>query len=114
MTFRNVSDLVRQCFLAWENRDRQTLDSLLADDFTFSSPNGDDHISKAQYFEKCWPGGERIKGYQILNLMADGNEVFARYECELKDGTRFRNTEFFRIRDYQIVEVDVYFGRTIT
>jgi ketosteroid isomerase-like protein len=108
-----VSDLVRRCYAAWENRDREALEELLADDFTFTSPNDDDHISKEQYWKKCWPEGERILAIRIEKLFEEGNEAFARYECELKDGARFRNTEYFRIEGNKIREVEVYFGSPI-
>jgi ketosteroid isomerase-like protein len=112
-TGQSTSEIVRKCFSAWETQDRPKLESLLADDFTFTSPNDDDHLNKAQYFKKCWPGSGNIKGFKILNLIEAGNEAFIRYECELKDGKRFRNTEFFRIEDGKIREVDVYFGRNV-
>lgn len=112
-TTQNTSDIVRQYFSAWEKGERPALESLLADDFTFTSPNDDDHINKAQYFKKCWPGAANIKTFKILNLIEDGNDAFIRYECELKDGTKFRNSEYFRVEAGKIHEVDVYFGRNV-
>lgn len=99
-------------FSAWETKDRSALEGLLADDFTFTSPN-DDHINLAEYWKKCWPGSEKIHTFRILNLFEHGNEAFIRYECELKDGTKFRNTEYFRLEGNKIKEVDVYFGRNV-
>jgi ketosteroid isomerase-like protein len=113
ITKKSTSDIVRKCFSAWETGDRPALENLLAEDFTFTSPNDDDHINKAQYFKKCWPGSENINAFKILNLIEDGDEAFIRYECELKDGKRFRNTEYFRVEDGKIREVDVYFGRNV-
>src|SRR6185295_3660731 len=98
---------------AYETKDRQAIESILADDFTFTSPNNDDHIDRAAYFEKCWAGADLIRGYQILNLFEQGNEAFIRYICELKDGKRFQNTEYFRIEGDKIREVEVYFGANI-
>jgi hypothetical protein len=113
MQTMSVSDIVRNCFKAWETKDRPLLESLLADDFTFSSPNGDDHISKAEYWKKCWPGAGNIQKFDILNLLEHGNDAFIRYECHLKDGKKFRNTEYFKIEGNKIKEVDVYFGRNV-
>ena len=45
MKLDNASDLVRKCFSAWETKNREALEGLLAEDFTFTSPNDDDHIS---------------------------------------------------------------------
>jgi ketosteroid isomerase-like protein len=41
----SVTSLVRKYFDAFHSHDRNTLENLLSDDFTFSSPR-DDHISK--------------------------------------------------------------------
>jgi ketosteroid isomerase-like protein len=111
---RDASDLVRKCFSAWEAKDREALEELLAEDFTFTSPNDDDHIRKDEYWKKCWPGSEKIRAIRIEKLFDKGNEAFVRYECELKDGTRFRNTEYFRIEGNKIKEVEVYFGSSVT
>ena len=46
-------------------------------------------------------------------MFVQGNEAFARYELETTAGKLFRNTEFFRFRGGKLVEVDVYFGRTL-
>jgi Domain of unknown function (DUF4440) len=39
MRLNNASQLVRKCFAAWETKDRAALEELLAEDFTFTSPN---------------------------------------------------------------------------
>ena len=108
-----TSDLMRRCYAAWEEDDRSALEELLSDDFTFNSPN-DDHINKAEYWERCWSNSETIRAIHILNLLENDDEAFVHYECELKDGTRFRNTEYFRIEGNKITAVDVYFGRNVT
>jgi hypothetical protein len=110
MKVDNASNLIRKCFSAWEAKDRETLEGLLAEDFTFTSPNDDDHFSKEEYWKKCWPGSEKIHAIRIEKLFEKRNEAFVRYECELKDGARFRNTEYFRIEGNKIKEVEVYFG----
>jgi len=106
----NASDLVRKYFSAYESKDRKVLEDLLSDDFSFSSPH-DDRISKANYFERCWPFNEKVQAFHIEKLFEKGDEAFVRYECEPKAGARFRNTEYFRIEGNKIKEVDVYFGR---
>ena len=112
MPTTTVSDLVRRYFAAYETKDRQVVDDLLAPDFTFTSPL-DDHIDRAAYFAKCWPNSAKIRAIAIEKLFEQGAEVFVRYRSELLDGAEFRNTEFFRFEGDRIVEVDVYFGRTI-
>src|SRR5450432_2201979 len=47
-------EVVRKWYAAWEKRDWGPVDSLLADDFTFTSAAGDDHISKSTFKTRCW------------------------------------------------------------
>ena len=48
---RNLTneELARRWYAAWEKKDWGPVDSLLADDFTFTSAAGDDHISKSTF-----------------------------------------------------------------
>jgi ketosteroid isomerase-like protein len=109
---RSVSALVRKYFVAYQAHDRKTLDTLLADDFTFSSPR-DDHIDKQAYFVNCAPKPGEYRAFKIEKIFEVGNEGFVRYTCAPQCGTKFRNTEYFRIRRGKIREVDVYFGRNL-
>jgi ketosteroid isomerase-like protein len=112
MSDQDVARLVRRCYEAYETRQRDLLEGLLADDFVFSSPL-DDRIDRKTYFERCWPNSLTTKHFTILQLFVQGNEAFVRYELETTPGKLFRNTEFFRFRGDRLVEVDVYFGRTL-
>jgi ketosteroid isomerase-like protein len=105
----SISDLVRKCFSAYELKDRQMIEDLLSEDFTFTSPL-DDRIDRTEYFKKCWPTSENIQSFQIEKLFENGNEAFVRYECEMKAGKKFRNTEWFRFEGGKLKEVQVYFG----
>jgi hypothetical protein len=40
-------ETIRKWYAAWEKKDWRPVDILLADDFTFTSAAGDDHISKS-------------------------------------------------------------------
>ena len=104
-----VPDLVRRCFAAFLAGDRAALEDLFSDDFTFTSPR-DDHIDKAEYFARCFPNRDQLRAHHIEQLFAQGGEALVRYLAELPDGTRFRNTEYFRIEGDKIKQVDVYFG----
>ncbi len=106
---KTPSDLIRECYAAYESKNREAIEKLLADDFTFSSPL-DDNISRVRYFERCWPHSEHLSAFHIEQLFVEGNQAFARYEAETSDGIKFRNTEFFTIEGEKIKHVDVYFG----
>ena len=43
-----VSDLVRKYYAAYEAKDRNVIEALLSDEFSFTSPY-DDHIDRATY-----------------------------------------------------------------
>ena len=106
------TEMARQCYRAYETQDRTLLESVLADDFTFSSPR-DDHIGRATYFARCWPNSEKTRTFAFEHLAEHGDDVVVRYVLELTDGTRFRNMEVLRFSADKIRAVDVYFGRTI-
>jgi hypothetical protein len=101
----NLANLIRKYYSSYESKDRKSLEDLLSDDFTFSSPL-DDHISRTTYFQRCWPNSQTISVFHIEKA----NEAFVRYECERIVGPKFRNTEYFRIEGDKIKEVEVYFG----
>ncbi len=103
------SSLIRRYFSAYESKDRKALDFLLSDDFSFSSPH-DSHIGKSAYFQRCWPNSEKIRSLHIERLVGIGEEVFVLYEGETSMGDTFRNTEYFKIVDNKIKEVEVYYG----
>jgi ketosteroid isomerase-like protein len=106
----SASKIVREYFAAYDGRYRETAELLLAEDFTFSSPQ-DDHIDRAAYFLRCWPNDTGKCDRKVWKVFEDGSEVFVTYECTRADGSIFRNTEFFHVEDGRIRHVDVYFGR---
>src|SRR3974390_3839930 len=56
MTGQNAAneEIVRKYYAAWENKDLDSFNALLADNFTFTSAAGDDHISKSTFKSQCW------------------------------------------------------------
>jgi ketosteroid isomerase-like protein len=103
------ADLVRKYFSAYENKGRAAVESLLTNDFVFTSPY-DYRIDRATYFKRCWPYSDKSPTYVIQKLFEKGNEAFILYDCKTKDGGSSRNTEFFTIEGSKIKEIEVYFG----
>jgi ketosteroid isomerase-like protein len=104
------TDVVRASFEAYRAQDHDAAERLLADGFVFTSPQ-DDHISKAQFLERCFPTADRMTSQEILQLVGAGEDgVFILYEYELKTGERHRNTEFITVRNGQLTETQVFFG----
>jgi ketosteroid isomerase-like protein len=104
-------EIVRKYYAAWEKRDWSPLDALLADNFTFTSPNNDDHISKTVFKARCWESQiDFIDQFELERVIGSGNEAFVKYLCRTKNGKSFRNVEYFRFRDSRIEAVECYFG----
>jgi ketosteroid isomerase-like protein len=101
--------IVRKSFQAYVDDDRAALESVIAGDFHFTSPL-DNRIDRATYFARCWPNHEWITGFELVRLIADGDQVVATYIGQSSRGSSFRNTEIFTVQGGKIVEVEVYFG----
>ena len=107
-TASNV-EIARAAYDAYVMKDRAAIEALIAADFHFTSPL-DNRLDRETYFRRCWPNSKAIERFDFVNLVPDGDRVFATYEGRNTDGHRFRNTEILTIRGKQIVDVEVYFG----
>jgi ketosteroid isomerase-like protein len=102
---------VRKYYALWEQKDWQPFDILLADDFTFTSANNDDHISKATFKTRCWQTQvDFIERFELLRVFGSGNEAFVLYVCRTKNGKTFRNVEYLRTKDEKVQAIECYFG----
>jgi ketosteroid isomerase-like protein len=102
-------ELVRRSYEAYETGDRNVIEELLSDDFTFYSP-ADIGIDRATYFERCWPNVEEIESYEFARIVEFGDEVIVTYEATKTGGRRFRNTEVLTFDGERICKAEVYFG----
>ncbi|HEY0824046.1 MAG TPA: nuclear transport factor 2 family protein [Ramlibacter sp.] len=105
-------DIARALYDAFVEKDDAAAELLVAEDFHFTSPM-DNRLDRRTYFERCWPLGERISGFEFVHLVPHGDRVFVTYEGRSATGQRFRNTEILTIRGSQVVEAEVYFGWTL-
>jgi ketosteroid isomerase-like protein len=105
--------VIKNYYAAYEKKDWNMLTSLLADGFTFTSPN-DDHIDLATYKERCWPNSANIKRFDIDKLIVKGDDAFVTYNGWTNDGREFRNTEYFKFKDGKIIENACFFGPGIS
>lgn len=104
--------LARRMFDAFAAEDRDAVASLLADDFTFSSP-ADVGLDREGYFARCWPNAGLIEAFDLQRVIAAGDEVVVTYEATKADGSRFRNTEVLTFAGDRLARVEVYFGWTL-
>ncbi len=104
-------ELIRKWYAAWEKKAWSPVDSLLADDFTFSSAAGDDHISKSTFKTRCWETQIDFIGHFDLERITTGaDDAFVKYLCHTKDGKSFRNVEYLRIKNGKLESIECYFG----
>ena len=101
--------LAQDFYRAFAAADRDRIEALLADDFTFHSPP-DPLLDRDGYFERCWPNSGQIESFDFLRLVESGDEVIVTYESTRTDGSRFRNTEVLSFAGDRVVEAEVYFG----
>jgi len=107
--------VIRKWYKSWETRDWDVTGAFLTDDFTFTSPTPDDHISKAAFKKNCWETQiDFIKSFDLELLMVQGDNVLVKYLCHLKNGKFFRNVEYHRLRNQQIASLECYFGGQMT
>ena len=104
-------EIVRRWYKAWEKKDQGQFEALMADDFTFTSAAGDDHISKSTFKTQCWDTQvDFIDRFDLERVSGSGNEAFVKYLCHTKNGKSFRNVEYFRFRDGRVETIECYFG----
>ena len=104
-------ELIRKWYAGWEKKDWAPLDRMLADDFTFSSPNGDDHISKSTFKTRCWESQiDFIKNFDLERVTTGADDAFVKYLCHTRNGKSFRNIEYLRIKNGKLESIECYFG----
>lgn len=106
-----IEHIIRTYFSGYEKKDWNTTNSVLADNFTFTSPNGDDHIPKSAFKPRCFDSQlDSIQKFDIEAVFSQGNEAFVKYLCHTTKNTAFRNVEFHRIENGKIASIECYFG----
>ncbi|HEY2393365.1 MAG TPA: nuclear transport factor 2 family protein [Candidatus Angelobacter sp.] len=104
-------EIVRKWYATWEKRDWGSVDSLLADNFTFSSAAGDDHINKSTFKTRCWETQiDFIAHFDLERTTTGADDAFVKYLCHTKDGKSFRNVEYLRIKNGKLQSIECYFG----
>lgn len=101
--------IAQACLQAYVDKDRAAIESLIADEFHFTSPF-DNALDRKAYFERCWPNSAMMKAFDIVHACSEDERAFVVYEARTTAGKRFRNTEMYTARDGKLVSVEVYFG----
>lgn len=105
-------EIIRKWYGAWVAKDFGTFDSMLADNFTFSSAAGDDHISKSTFKTQCWDTQTNfISRFDLERVTTGQNDAFVKYLCYTKNGKSFRNVEYLRMDESgKLISIECYFG----
>jgi len=108
---QNAEKLIRNFFDGFEKKDWNIVVGQVSEDFTFTSPNGDDHINLAKYKEKCWTAGLKFFKHIIFSkIMVDGNTAFAMYDITTTDNKIFHNVEYYTFSNGKIKSIETFFG----
>jgi len=104
-------EIIRKWYTAWEKKDLDTFNMLLADNFTFSSAAGDDHISKSTFKAQCWDTQvDFIRHFDLERITTGAEDAFVKYLCHTKNGKSFRNVEYLQIKNGELESIECYFG----
>ncbi|MGA8030093.1 MAG: nuclear transport factor 2 family protein [Bryobacteraceae bacterium] len=104
-------ELVRKWYAAWGQKDWGPVDILLADEFTFTSAAGDDHIGKSDFKARCWETQiSFIKRFDLEQIAVGADDAFVKYLCHTTNGKSFRNVEYLRIKNGKLESIECYFG----
>ena len=102
---------IKNYFNGYEKKDWNLVAGQLAEGFTFTSPNGDDHLTLAKYKEKCWGNGLKFfKTIEFQKIVADGNTAFAMYNITTTDSKIFHNVEYYTFSNGKIKSIETFFG----
>ena len=108
-TVRSALAVFRRSFQAYVGKDRPAIESILADDFHFTSPL-DNRLDRQAYLEICWPNSRTIAAFDEVFASEHGDRACILYEARTTDGQRLRNCEIATVRGEKLVSVEVYFG----
>ncbi len=100
---------IKAYYTAFETKDWNLMQGILADGFTFTSPL-DDHISLNTFKERCWPNAYKIKRCELDKIVVSGDSAFVIYNGWTTDGKLFRNSDYFKLKDGKIIAYECFFG----
>ena len=106
-----TEEIIRKWYKAWVEKDEGQFEALMAENFTFSSAAGDDHISRSTFKTQCWDiQAKLIDRFDLERVSPSGNDAFVKYLCHTTNGKSFRNVEYHRVRDGKVEALECYFG----
>ena len=102
--------VVSAYYAGFEKHDWNTVSSQLSTDFTFTSPNNDDHITVEKFREKCWGTNKFFKKVNFIKTAESGNDLFLLVEIVTTDDKVVRNVDLFTFKAGKIRSIETFFG----
>ncbi len=107
---QDAEKLIKMYLIGFEKKDWSITASAFAPDFTFTSPAGDDHITLAQYKERCWGTSKFFKKVDFPKIMVEGNAAFAIYDITTTENKIVHNVEYYTFSKGKIKSIECFFG----
>jgi len=107
---QSAEKVIKTYFSGYEKKDWNIVASQLAEDFTFTSPNGDDHLTLARYKERCWGTNKFFKSIEFSKIVTEGNTAFAIYNITTTDNKLVHNVEYYTFSNGKIKSIECFFG----
>ncbi|MEP6466010.1 MAG: nuclear transport factor 2 family protein [Parafilimonas sp.] len=103
--------VVEAYYSGFENHNWNAVASQFADGFTFTSPNGDDHIPVEKFKEKCWDTNKFFKKVNYIKMSESGNNLFLLVEIITTDNKIIRNVDVYSFSSTgKIKSIETFFG----
>lgn len=107
----NAEQRIRNFWAGFEKKDWNLVAGQLTQDFTFTSPNNDDHISSTKFKERCWATGIRVfKKIEFQKIVISGNTALVMYNITDTNNKVAHNVEYYTFRNGKIKSSEVFFG----
>lgn len=104
-------NVVKAYYSGFEKHNWNIVAAQLADGFSFTSPNNDDHISIEKFKEKCWDTNKFFKKVNYIKMTESGNNLFLLVEIITTENKLVRNIDFFSFNNAgKIKSIEVFFG----
>jgi hypothetical protein len=110
---QSAEQRIKNFFAGYEKKDWNLVADQVAEGFTFTSPNGDDHLTISRYKEKCWGTARYFKKIEFSKIMVDGNTAFAMYNITTTDDKVVHNVEYYTFSNGKIKSIETFFGTGI-
>jgi hypothetical protein len=109
-TTQDKEKIVTAFYSGFQNHNWNTVRSQFADDFTFSSAAGDNHIPIKTFHERCWPTNKSFKTVRFLKWADGGDKLFLIVEMTTTDHKIIRNVDVYTFKGGKMESMDCYFG----